>query len=387
MNTLDLIIFVIAVSAGAGGYRLGFLTRVASWVGLALGVVVGATLLPRVVRGLESTSGRQQLLLVAAAVVIGCAFLGQALGLFVGSRLHLALPAGGLRTADSGVGAVAGVVGVVVAVWLFAPAMADGPDWPAQQARTSRFVRAIDGLLPRPPDTTQTLRRLVGGRYPQVFDALRPAPRLGPPPAASGLDVATAQRVTRSTVKVVGEACDRVQEGTGFVVGSGLVATNAHVVAGETRTVLERSDGSTVDATVVAFDPRRDLALLRAPALDRPVLRLGDTATGGRGAVFGHPGGGPLRLAPFRVGDRGLATGTDIYDRGRVERDVLFLSAALRPGDSGSALVDPLGRVVGVAFAIAPDKPEVAYALSVKELRSILVRPPSVPVATGSCIA
>jgi len=386
MNFLDIVILIMSASAAVGGYRLGFVTRVVSWIGLILGVVGGALLLPRIVRGMESSTGRQQLLLVAAAVVLGCALVGQALGLFLGSRLHLAMPVGSIRTFDSGVGAVAGVAGVLVAVWLLAPAMADVPSWPAQQARSSRLVRAIDGVFPAPPDTTRTLRRLVGQRFPQVFGALDPAPKLGPPPKASGLTTPTGKRVARSTVEVVGGACDRIQEGTGFVVGRDLVATNAHVVAGEPSTQLQRSDGSAVNATVVAFDPRRDLALLRAPGLDRPVLPIGDTAVGGRGAVFGHPGGGPLRLAPFQVGRRGPATGSDIYDRGKIQRDILFLSAALRPGDSGSALVNPLGQVVGVAFAIAPDKPDVAYALSVKELRAVLSAPHETPVNTGSCI-
>ncbi|MDQ6697331.1 MAG: MarP family serine protease [Actinomycetota bacterium] len=387
MNFLDVLIVVMIASAAIGGYRLGFVTRVVSWLGLVLGVVGGALLLPRVVRSMESTAGRQQLLLVAAAVIIGCAFLGQALGLFLGARLHLALPEGSIRKVDSGIGGIAGVAGVLVAVWLLAPAMADVPDWPAQQARTSRVVRAIDGVFPAPPDATRTLRRLVGQRFPQVFGALDPAPQLGPPPAASGLDAATAERVARSTVEIVGGACDRIQEGTGFVVGDGLVATNAHVVAGEDSTRLERVGGSPVNATVVAFDPARDLALLRAPGLDRPVLAIGDTTVGGRGAVFGHPGGGPLRLAPFQVGRRGPATGSDIYDRGAVQRDILVLSAALRPGDSGSALVDRGGHVVGVAFAIAPDKPNVAYALSITELRSILAAPRAGRVSTGPCIS
>lgn len=387
MNLLDLVIAVLLVSAAVGGYRLGFVTRVISWFGLLAGVLVAAAILPRVIRSVASGAGGQHQLLVAAAVIIGGAFLGQAIGLGLGSRLHLALPAGSIRKADSGVGAIAGVAGVLVAVWLLAPAMADVPDWPAQQARSSRLVRAIDNVFPPPPDTTRTLRRLVGQHFPQVFDALDPAPTLGPPPAASGLDASTAQAAARSTVEVIGGACDRIQEGTGFVVAPDLVATNAHVVAGERATRLERSDGSTVAATVVTFDPERDIAVLRAPGLDRPVLAIGDTSVGGRGAVFGHPGGGPLRLAPFRVGRRGVATGSNIYDTGRVERDILFLSAALRPGDSGSALVDRTGKVVGVAFAIAPDKPDVAYALSVKELRAVLAEPRVDRASTGSCIS
>jgi S1-C subfamily serine protease len=170
------------------------------------------------------------------------------------------------------------------------------------------------------------------------------------------------------------------------VVGDGLVVTNAHVVAGEDETVVQRSDGSEVRAQVVAFDPNRDLAVLRASDLDRPALRRSDIGVGGVGAVFGHPGGEELRAAPFQVGEEVTATGTDIYDRNRIERQVLILASALRPGDSGAALVDPQGAVVGVAFAIAPDRPGVSYALAIEELEPVLAGNLSGPVDTGPCL-
>ena len=93
-----------------------------------------------------------------------------------------------------------------------------------------------------------------------------------------------------------------------------------------------------------------------------------------------------MRIAPYEIARRVRATGTDIYDRERTEREVFFLSAALAPGDSGSALVDPNGEVAGVAFAIAPDRRGVAYALTDTELRSFMTRDLSVPVNTGPCI-
>ncbi|MCU1351764.1 MAG: hypothetical protein JWM05_973 [Acidimicrobiales bacterium] len=387
MNTLDLLIIAAVVSAGIGGYRLGFVTRVTSWIGMALGVLAGALAMPWLVKTFEQGTDQGTLLLIAAAVMIAFAFAGQALGLFIGSRLHLAIPTGRLRQLDATVGTAAGVLGVLVAVWLLTPAMADVPDWPAQQARSSRLVRALDHVFPPPPNTARTLRRLVGERYPQVFDSLRPAPRLGPPPPATGLTTATARRVAASTVKVSGEACSRIQEGTGFVVGPDLVATNAHVVAGEQHITVERSDGSQIPSRLVAFDSDRDLALLQVPGIARPALPLREAVLGDRGGVFGHPGGRPLRVTPFAVGQRVTANGSDIYDRHRTRREVLVLSAELEPGDSGSALVDPQGRVVGVAFAIAPDRRAVAYGLTVGELRTVLGEVQPRGVDAGSCIA
>lgn len=375
-----------AVGAALGGYRLGLLARVTSWVGMAGGTVVGATALPPILRSVEDASD-EQLLFITMGVLLGAAFLGQALGLWIGARLHLALPGGSVRSVDRSAGAGAGVLGVLVGLWLLLPLMADVPGWFASQARTSTVAGWVDARFPPAPDAMATLRQLVGGdQFPRVFDALQPAPDLGPPPAASGIPQAVQDAVVPSTVKVQGVACRRVQEGSGFVVGAGLVVTNAHVVAGESETVVQRSDGSQVRASVVAFDPRRDLAVLSAPGLDRPSLGIVDVEEGAIGAVFGHPGGGPLQVSPFQVARTVSATGTDIYDRERTERKVLILSSSLAPGDSGAALIDPQGRVVGVAFAIAPDKPGVAYALDVEELQPVLAGDLSQAVDTGPCL-
>ena len=110
----------------------------------------------------------------------------------------------------------------------------------------------------------QALRRVVGDEpFPQVFDALRPAPDPGTAPDESGLTTAVADQVVQSTVKVTGQACSRIQEGSGFFVDDDLVVTNAHVVAGEDDTEVELADGRVLSAEVVAFDPARDLAVLR----------------------------------------------------------------------------------------------------------------------------
>lgn len=387
-NGLDGVILAAAVLTGVVGYRLGFVTRVVSWIGLTVGLVVGARMVPVAVGAMHSGGASTRYLFVAIALLAGCGFVGQALGFAVGGRLHHTIHARQARRADSVVGAAVGALGVLVVVWLVSPAMSVVPGWPAKAVRGSSIARAVEDAFPGAPDGSQALRRVVGERYPQVFDALRPAPTLGNPPPASGLSALTQARVARSTVKVKGRACSNIQEGSGFVVGPDLVVTNAHVVAGERTTVLERyDDGADVGATVVAFDPKRDLALLRAPGLDRPALPLGEPVTGMRGAVFGHPEGGPLTVAPFEVAQQVDATGTDIYDGARTERQVLFLSSDLHPGDSGGALVNPNGQVVGVAFAIAPDRPGVAYALAPSELGPVLGAAGTERVGTGSCVA
>ncbi|HYZ97647.1 MAG TPA: trypsin-like peptidase domain-containing protein, partial [Acidimicrobiales bacterium] len=257
----------------------------------------------------------------------------------------------------------------------------------AEQARGSVIAREVNDRFPDAPDTLQALRRLVGDNpFPQVFDALRRSPDPGVAPGASGLSEDLAASIAASTVKVEGEACSRIQEGSGFFVADDLVVTNAHVVAGEDDSDVVLADGSRLDATVVAFDPARDLAVLRAPGADRPALPLREGTVGTTGGVFGYPGGGPLEISPFQVGEEITAVGTDIYDGGRSERQVLVLAAHLAPGDSGGALVDGRGRVVGVAFAIAPDRDGVAYALAVEELTAVLAGDLTAERDTGGCL-
>lgn len=387
MNLLDLILLGVGALAMVGGYRLGFVTRTASWVGMGFGLFVAARSLPWLVEEFQQESPASLLLLGGIVLLVG-SFLGQALGVVVGSRMRLGLPSTEWAIVDHAFGAVAGLLGMAVAVWLLLPTMSEVPGSFAGQARNSVIARGVDRLLPPAPDALVALRRLVGeDQFPRVFDAMRPAPDVGPPPTDVQLSPELMAAVAPSTVKVSGIACDRIQEGSGFVtLAADLVVTNAHVVAGQTETEVELTDGSRRDAVVVVFDPNRDLAVLRVPGLDRTPLPIADAGPGAAGAAFGYPGGAPLRIQPFQVGDEVRALGTDIYDRQRTERMVLILASQLRPGDSGSALVDGAGNVVGVAFAIAPDDPGVAYGLDVSELQAVLSGDLATPVDTGPCL-
>ena len=68
-----------------------------------------------------------------------------------------------------------------------------------------------------------------------------------------------------------------------------------------------------------------------------------------------------------------------------LKNEILILAADVRRGDSGSAVVDPSGRVVGVLFAVAPDRPATAYALDVAELRRLLDDPRDPSTSSGAC--
>ena len=389
MNLLDIVVLAAIVSAALGGFRVGFLARVASWIGVGIGFFLALRLLPTVLQTFElpTASGR---LLVAVTVLIVGTFIGQAIGLVIGHRVRGVLPLGGARTVDRAVGGLAGALSIVVALWLFLPTLADVAGWPARQARGSVLARAVNSSFPEPPDATQSMRRLVDERgFPRVFEALQPAPDAGLPPVDSGLDPAVQATVTASTVKVMGEACRRIQEGSGFVITENVIVTNAHVVAGEDEVDVVRPDGKRLRAEVVVFDPKRDLAVLRVEKLAMASLGRANAEKGMTGAVFGHPGGQEqVRAAPARISDEVTADGQDIYGAD-TQRQVFILAANLRPGDSGGPLVDPEGKVVGVAFAIAPDRPGTAYALTGAELDGVLAqfnKDPEARPDTQSCL-
>jgi S1-C subfamily serine protease len=386
VNLLDAVLVTVAIAAVVGGYRLGFTTRVLSWVGLAVGLVVGIRLLPWVVRQ-GGGADHGQVVILALAVVVAAAALGQAVGFWLGGRITPRARGGAVARTDQLLGGLAGLVGVIAVAWVILPVLNETPGWPSQLAGGSALATAVADHLPQAPDVSSALRSLVGqDNYPKVFDALQPATDVGAPPGATGLSDATARAVARSVVKVEGPACNRIQDGTGWVVADNLVVTNAHVVAGEGTTDVERDDGRRLKAKVVAFDPERDLALLQVAKLSRPALVRRAATRDETGGVFGHPGGEPLRIAPFRVARAITATGTDIYDASPTKRQVLELAASLRPGDSGSALVDPAGEVVGTAFAISTERDGVAYALANSELDAVLAAPHDQAVSTGSCI-
>lgn len=387
-NLLDLGILTALVVAFVGGWQIGFVARATSWLGLAIGLIAGAKALPWIADRLAGApTGRA--LVTMGVVLIALGSLGLLAGLMVGNRLREAVSGFEVHPVDRLAGGVVSCAGVLVVVWLLVPLMADARQWPAEQARSSRIARVIDTVLPEAPDSIQALGRVVGeDRFPRVTDALQRTPRHVEAPVDSGLPEDIALQVAGSVVRVEGVACRRIQIGSGFVIEGDRVLTNAHVVAGEPSTIVRRDDGAELAATVVLFDPARDLAVLSVPGLERDGLDLIDGSVGTIGGVYGYPQGGDLRIAPFEIARYLNATGRDIYNDQRITRQVFSIAAHLDSGDSGAALVNSDGQVVGMAFAVAPDRSGVAYALTADELTDALDSASDLvnPADTGTCL-
>lgn len=390
MNLFDLLIIAVFAGAAVAGYRLGLVARVTSWVGLGIGILLAAWLTPKLHldTALQAADPATRLVVVGAVFLI-IASLGGAVGAAAGMAVRRVIPMGTIRKVDQAGGAVAGALGAVILLWLLIPAVAEVPGTISRQARNSAIARALDSITPRVPTALQNLRQQVrDANFPQVFDQLKPAPDVGPPPASVALSAAVQQRVRASTVRVSGTACDRVLEGSGFAPDDDTIVTNAHVVAGVRNPSVLRPDGRKLPAQVQVFDPARDLAVLSVKNLGESPLPVGSGKVDEDGAVFGHPNGQvAVEIAPARIRSRITAVGRDLYDRSVTRRDIFILASRLEPGDSGGPLVDTSGTVIGVAFAIAPDQSGTAYALTDKELRPVLAEPRNGAVSTGNCIS
>jgi S1-C subfamily serine protease len=390
VNALDFVIIAALLAAAFGGWRLGFIARVFAWTGVAVALVIGIRYVPRVVTAFGGTSADDRVT-VALLFLVLVATLGQAIGLGVGLIVHrYSTNTDPLPRWDRVAGAIVGTVGVIALVWMTIPSLATAKGWPARLARHSAVVAFIDELAPEQPAQFEAWGRAISDApYPSVLGRLDDPPNPGVPPDFA-IPPEVDQFVRQSVVKVSGNACDQMQEGSGWVTESGLVVTNAHVVAGENGTVVEAADGTEYDATVVAFDPVRDLAVLRVPPnFDVPGLKPGTGREGDVGAVYGHPGGGGLRAESALVGDRIAAVGTDIYRTGRSQRDVFVLASSLLPGDSGGPLVNTSGEVIGVAFAIDSGQKGTSYAITTDgEVLALLDSIPADfgPVDTGRCL-
>jgi S1-C subfamily serine protease len=175
------------------------------------------------------------------------------------------------------------------------------------------------------------------------------------------------------------------------VVAPGRIATNAHVVAGSDRVMVSRrGNGREHAARVVAFDPRRDVAVLEVTDLEAPVAEQGAALdTGAQAALAGFPGDNGLWVGAARVRDVLRARGADIYGNPDVSREIYSLRAEVRRGASGGPVIDRGGEIVGMVFATSLDDPDTGYALTLDEIAPVLRRGmlATRAVPTGKCLS
>ena len=180
--------------------------------------------------------------------------------------------------------------------------------------------------------------------------------------AYSSVVVAVAAAVTPSvaSVKVTRRARNgRSADGAGsgvVITPDGFLLTSAHVVAGAHRGGALFSDGFEAGLEVVGTDALSDLAVVRVRGGDLVPAELGDAdrlRVGELVIAIGNPMGYTGSVTAGVVSALGRSFPTRAGSASRLVENVIQTDAALNPGNSGGALVDGRGRLVGVNTAVA----------------------------------
>jgi S1-C subfamily serine protease len=173
--------------------------------------------------------------------------------------------------------------------------------------------------------------------------------------AYSNAVISVAERLAPSVANLRVSRGRRLGGGSAVVITpDGFLVTSAHVVEGSTRGGRASFvDGRELSFSVVGSDPHSDLAVLRADADDLVAAELGDAEglrVGQLVVAIGNPNGfaGSVTAGVVSALGRSLPTAS-----GRIVDNVIQTDAALNPGNSGGALADGHGRVIGINTAVA----------------------------------
>jgi S1-C subfamily serine protease len=196
--------------------------------------------------------------------------------------------------------------------------------------------------------------------------------------ALLGCQTTTPPNAVESGVGIVAEGCAGLATdvGSGMTVErSGQVVTTAHTVGGATSITVIDPLGNEFPATITAFDKDTDLALLDVPGLATAALSIGEASIADATAVVWSPDEG-VRPVPVSVTKQLSITIEDIYVEDEVRRSGLELAGDISVGDSGAAVVDGAGEVVGIIYARSRQRPKTAFATDHSELARLLSERP-----------
>jgi S1-C subfamily serine protease len=388
---LDIAVLAVAFVAAISGWRSGALGSLMSFVGVVLGAIAGVMLAPHIVSHISSPRGK---LFAALFLILALVVVGEVAGVVLGRAVRGAIRNRAVRSVDSVIGVALQLVVVMVAAWLLASPLtsSDQPNL-AAATRGSKVLAEVDKYAPEwlkaVPKRMSALLRTSGlpdvlqpfGRTPiQAVDA----------PDASLADSLVVAQAKPSVVKIRGVApgCQKVLEGTGFVIAPNRVMSNAHVVAGS-DTVTVEAEGQTYDATVVSYDPNEDISILDVPNLpQRPLVFADQPAKSGTDAVvLGYPGGGDFAATPARVRETIELNGPDIYRTTTVNREVYTIRGTVRQGNSGGPMINRAGQVLGVVFGAAVDDNDTGFVMTANEVSRQLAKiGNTAKVPTGACV-
>ena len=380
MSWIDVAVGSLVVIAALRGWSQGLLRQLGAFLGRVLGLVGGCYLAVAVAPHIRSTVWRplDVVLIIGVSTVAGGLILRYFGGVF-SARLH----EGRLGLADSGLGAAVGAAGMLVTCWFVAVLLSVVP-WSSvgESINKSVILRYVQRALPSPPAVEGRLQAVLSEvNVPSLF-ANVVAPILSGKPARI---LPTVHHVASPNAVVTIFAwggCDGDTAGTGFAVSSDEVVTTAHLLAGQ-RTVIVAGRR----ATVVGYDPRSDLAVLRVNGLDVTALGVSSSpATRSSAQVVGYPTPGDRARSDAVVLGQVRAPGRDIYSGAVFLRTMDVVAASLNPDESGApVLVD--GQVAAVVVERAVTDTDLDYAVPAAQLRQDLSQVSTAAVSTQRCVS
>jgi S1-C subfamily serine protease len=390
---LDIAVLAVAFIAAISGWRSGALGSLLSFVGVLLGAIAGVLLAPHLVAHVSAPRAK---LFAALFLILALVVVGEVAGVVLGRAVRGAIHSNSVRFFDSLVGVGVQLVVVLVAAWLLATPLTSSAGQPnlAAAVRGSRVLAQVNDFA---PDWLKTVPKRLSSLLdtsglPQVLEPFSrtPVAAVAAPDAALANNPVVANTEPGVVkIRAIAPSCQKVLEGSGFVLSPDRVMTNAHVVAGANSVTVEAS-GNPYDATVVSYDPTVDIAILAVPNLPAGPLAFANApvTSGTEAVVMGYPGGGGFAATPARIRELIELSGPDIYRSATINREVYTVRASVEQGNSGGPLIDLNGQVLGVVFGAAVDDNDTGFVLTAKEVATQLAQiGDTAPVATGACVS
>jgi len=163
-------------------------------------------------------------------------------------------------------------------------------------------------------------------------------------------------------------------EGSGIIIDGkqGYVLTNAHVVRGAAKVRVTLADKRSFDARVAGSDPLSDIAVMQIRGGNLPAAALGSAARVPIGAwviAIGNPFGlgNSVTVGVLSAKEREIRDPAS----GAMLQDLLQTDASINRGNSGGALVDLTGDVIGIPTAMIPQAQGLGFAVSIDSVKQV----------------